>query len=67
MDFYSSWAGNIWNKMKNKKYYTVWTVPEYNRKIVDTLAKSRFFLLEKEETISIVYIPFVIWFMLLNL
>jgi ABC-type anion transport system duplicated permease subunit len=53
--------------MKNKKYYTVRTVPEYNRKIVDTLAKSRFFLLEKEETFSRVYIPFVMGFMLLNL
>jgi hypothetical protein len=54
-------------KRKRKKYYTVQTIPEFNRKIVDTLAKSRFFLLEKEETYSRVDIRFVMGFVLLNL
>jgi hypothetical protein len=54
-------------KRKRKKYYTVQTIPEFNRKIVDTLAKSRFFLLGKEETYSRVDIRFVMGFVLLNL
>jgi hypothetical protein len=49
IDSCSSWAGNIWNKRKKIKYYTVQTIPEFNRRIVDTLAKSRFFLLNKSQ------------------